>query len=160
MAFFLLSGFLIHANERHRLGSDRTAYLLRRGLRVYPTLLFAMGVSIVVASQQGELDQRFDTGELLCTLFALQDAAALKPGTICRPFMGNSPLWSLSYDSSVLPALCTGLAAIPAQARYDPARHRNVYVAFDRVLCHLSCPRPAFACVFSDLVVRSDDGRA
>ena len=29
---------------------------------------------------------------------ALQDAGNLKPGTICSPFMANSPLWSLSYE--------------------------------------------------------------
>lgn len=98
MAFFLLSGFVIHANERHRAPGDQRGYLLRRGLRIYPTLIIAMGVSFAVAAAQGQLGERFDAGEAMCTLFALQDAAALKPGTICRPFMGNSPLWSLSYE--------------------------------------------------------------
>ena len=101
MAFFLLSGFVIHANERARLAGpapDRSGYALRRGLRIYPTLLCAMALSVAVAAMQGDLAQRFDPREGLCTLLALQDAGALKPGTLCRPFMGNTPLWSLSYE--------------------------------------------------------------
>lgn len=98
MAFFLLSGFVIHANERHRVANDLPRYLLRRGLRIYPTLLIAMTVSVLVALSQDEFARRFELREALCTLFALQDAGALKPGTVCSPFMANSPLWSLSYE--------------------------------------------------------------
>lgn len=98
MAFFLLSGFVIHANERHRIQTDKAGYVLRRTLRIYPTLLFALCISIAIAALQSELQHKFNLSEALCTLFALQDAQALKPGTICRPFLGNSPLWSLSYE--------------------------------------------------------------
>lgn len=98
MAFFLLSGFVIHANERHRAATDAKGYLLRRGLRIYPTLICAMLLSMAVAWWDGTLAERFDASKAVCTLFALQDAGNLKPGTICSPFMANSPLWSLSYE--------------------------------------------------------------
>lgn len=98
MAFFLLSGFVIHANERHRTAKGLSGYLWRRGLRIYPTLICAMLLSIVVALWDGTFAARFDPTKAACTLFALQDAGNLKPGTICSPFMANSPLWSLSYE--------------------------------------------------------------
>lgn len=66
--------------------------------RIYPTLIFAMILSVLVALWNGDLAQRFEVSKAACTLFALQDAANLKPGTICSAFMGNSPLWSLSYE--------------------------------------------------------------
>lgn len=97
MAFFLLSGFVIHTNERHRV-TNRAGYTWRRALRIYPTLMCAMTISVIVAFWQGDLSQRFELKEALCTLIAMQDAGALKPATICSPFMGNSPLWSLSYE--------------------------------------------------------------
>ena len=31
-------------------------------------------------------------------LLGLQDEASLKPGVLMAPFLGNSPLWSLSYE--------------------------------------------------------------
>ncbi len=97
MAFFLLSGFVIHSNERER-AADWKGYGLRRFFRIYPTLCIAMFLSAAVAMFDGVFFKRFDWHEALCTLTALQDSANLKPGTICAPFMGNSPLWSLSYE--------------------------------------------------------------
>lgn len=98
MVFFLLSGFVIHANERHRATSNLPGYLRRRAIRIYPTLLAAMGVSMLVALADGRLAERFDAAEVLCTVFGLADIGYHKPGTICGPFMGNTPLWSLSYE--------------------------------------------------------------
>jgi peptidoglycan/LPS O-acetylase OafA/YrhL len=35
---------------------------------------------------------------LILNLFMLQDVKALKPNVIVEPYMGNTPLWSLSYE--------------------------------------------------------------
>lgn len=97
MLFFLLSGFVIHANERRRV-AEGFGYAFRRIRRIYPALIFAMMVSAVVALIDGRLASSFSMAEFLGTLFALQDIAALKPGVIVDPFLGNAALWTLSYE--------------------------------------------------------------
>ncbi len=96
LVFFLLSGFVIFANERTRALSPR-GYYLRRLRRIYPPLLLAMLVSTLVAWSQNEL-ALFDARQFWATLFSLQDISRLKPGVIADPYMLNDPLWSLSYE--------------------------------------------------------------
>lgn len=95
--FFLLSGFVIHANERDR-ATEGFGYFFRRIRRIYPALIFAMLVSVAIAFIDGRLASSFSLAELFGTLFALQDIAALKPGVIVDPFLGNAALWTLSYE--------------------------------------------------------------
>jgi peptidoglycan/LPS O-acetylase OafA/YrhL len=97
IVFFLLSGFVIFANERER-ALNPTGYYLRRLRRIYPILIAAMAVSVVVAFDNGELLSRFSWASFAGTLLSLQDISALKPGVIVNPFLGNDPLWSLSYE--------------------------------------------------------------
>lgn len=97
MVFFLLSGFVIFANEKDR-AADLGGYALRRFRRIYPCLVIAMAVSAVVAGFNGTFQQDFHISEFIGTLLALQDISSIKPGVIVDPFMGNAPLWSLSYE--------------------------------------------------------------
>lgn len=97
IVFFLLSGFVIFANERDR-GLNTTAYYMRRVRRIYPPLLFAMAISAIVGLLIGNFWAEFSYQSLIGTLFALQDNTDGQPGVITGPFMGNSPLWSLSYE--------------------------------------------------------------
>jgi peptidoglycan/LPS O-acetylase OafA/YrhL len=95
--FFLLSGFVIFASEANR--SDSTGrYTLRRTLRIYPVLIVAMIISAAAALIDGTFYDRFSISEALGNLLAFQDIAGLKPGVSVSPFLGNSPLWSLSYE--------------------------------------------------------------
>ncbi len=95
--FFLLSGFLIFASEVNR--SDGLGrYALRRILRIYPVLIVAMIISAQAALIDGTFYERFSVSKMLGNLFAFQDISALKPGVSIEPFLGNSPLWSLSYE--------------------------------------------------------------
>lgn len=96
--FFLLSGFVIFVNERNRANSDFMGYLLRRVRRIYPALIVAILLSVCVAVSNGNFTESFSWDELFGTLLGLSDASALKPGVIVNPFMGNEPLWSLSYE--------------------------------------------------------------
>lgn len=96
LAFFLLSGFVIFANERTRALAPRGFYL-RRVRRIYPALIVAMLVSTLVALDNHDLRERFSLAELIGTLAALQDNF-FKPGVIVYPYLGNDPLWSLSYE--------------------------------------------------------------
>ncbi len=97
LVFFLLSGFVIFANERVR-AARPAGYLLRRLRRIYPALLVAIGVSTLVALDNGDLAARFSWRELAGTMLCLQDIALLKPGVIVEPYLQNTPLWSLSYE--------------------------------------------------------------
>lgn len=97
IVFFLLSGFVIFANEQHR-AADLEGYALRRMRRIYPPIIFAMIVSTLVALYDGDLAERFRVSELISTLLSVQDISSLKPGVIADPYLGNAPLWSLSYE--------------------------------------------------------------
>ncbi len=97
IVFFLLSGFVIHANERNRVFPPYR-FWGRRIRRIYPTMLAAIAVSAVVLWAQGTFEQRFKPSELIGTLLAVQDVSGLKPGVIVDSVLGNGPLWSLSYE--------------------------------------------------------------
>jgi peptidoglycan/LPS O-acetylase OafA/YrhL len=97
IVFFLLSGFVIFANERYR-AADIKGYTFRRVRRIYPPIVFAMIVSTLVAFYNGDLAERFRGSELISTLLSVQDISSLKPGVISDPYLGNAPLWSLSYE--------------------------------------------------------------
>lgn len=97
MVFFLLSGFVIFANEKDR-ATEGFGYFYRRLRRIYPPLVFAILVSVIVALIDGNLIERFDLAQLVGTLLAVQDIAALKPGVIVDPVLGNAALWTLSYE--------------------------------------------------------------
>lgn len=96
--FFLLSGFLIFSAEEIRVQTDLKGYYYRRIRRIYPLVISAFAVSAIVAFLDGKLAESFSTRTLVLNLFALQDVSALKLGVITDPFLGNSPLWSLSYE--------------------------------------------------------------
>lgn len=110
LVFFLLSGFVIFANERRRALAP-AGYYRRRVRRIYPVLVAAMGVSTLVALDDGRLARDFSPGGLVGTLAGLQDVAALKPGVIVDPYLGNMPLWSLSYELAFYAAFPLALAA-------------------------------------------------
>lgn len=97
IVFFLLSGFVMFANERTR-ASQPVGYYLRRLRRIYPPLLVAMLTSTLVAWSNGDLAAQFSVEQLTGTLAALQDIPFLKPGVIVEPYLQNEPLWSLSYE--------------------------------------------------------------
>ena len=89
--FFLLSGYAIRKATQHDF--DRKQFIFRRLLRIYPLFLLSLLVAYAVNHTS-----EFLITELLCNIAMLQDASNLKPGTICSPFAGNGPLWSLSYE--------------------------------------------------------------
>lgn len=97
IVFFLLSGFVIFANERDR-AHRPIGYFLRRVRRIYPPLIAAMLLSTLVAFDNGDLAGRFSVQEMVGTLMGLQDISFLKPGVVVDPYLGNDPLWSLSYE--------------------------------------------------------------
>lgn len=97
VVFFLLSGALISVKEGDRVASDLSGYAWRRVRRIYPPLVIAMLLSVGLA-RLGWIDASASWTSAIANLLGLQDLAALKPGVIAEPFMGNAPLWSLSYE--------------------------------------------------------------
>jgi peptidoglycan/LPS O-acetylase OafA/YrhL len=97
LVFFLLSGFVIFANERER-AVRPGGYYLRRIRRIYPALIMAIVASTLVAFDNGTLASAFKWRELIGTLASVQDVSLLKPGVIVDPYLDNNPLWSLSYE--------------------------------------------------------------
>jgi peptidoglycan/LPS O-acetylase OafA/YrhL len=96
IVFFLLSGFVIFSNENHRTQNIGN-YLMRRLIRIYPMLLVAMLISSVLALT-GLVGEKFTLCSFIGTIFSVQDISQLKPGVIVDPFLGNAPLWTLSYE--------------------------------------------------------------
>lgn len=96
--FFLLSGFVIYLSS-HRIskGSFRS-YFIKRFRRIYFPFIVAIALSAVIFLLNGSFDKYFSWRELFGNLFLLQDFSTLKPGIWVRPFLGNLPLWSLSYE--------------------------------------------------------------
>lgn len=95
MVFFLLSGFVIFANESDRV-RELGAFYLRRLRRIYPIVLVAMAVSTVVWALGFE-HHGPTWRSALATLFSLDDLRS-KPGIVAGAYLGNVPLWSLSYE--------------------------------------------------------------
>ena len=97
--FFLLSGFVInysYCNASTR--ADFRTYFARRFARIYIPLLLVYVVSYftVVYNEGGFFLP--DLKSFLGNLFMLQDWGNVKPNVIVEPFLGNDPLWSLSYE--------------------------------------------------------------
>jgi peptidoglycan/LPS O-acetylase OafA/YrhL len=118
--FFLISGFVIFANEKDR-ATTGFGYYYRRFRRIYPPLLVALLISTAVFWTNGTLAQNFSLRDLGLTLLNLQDISSLKPGVLVDPYLGNDPLWSLSYEMafylvfpSVLTAWKRGRTAVTA----------------------------------------------
>lgn len=118
--FFLISGFVVHANERDRALFPR-GYFVRRLRRIYPVLIAAMAVSACVIFDNGDLEKTFSLRQLAGTLFGLQDISSLKPGVLVDPFLGNSPLWSLSYEIAfyaIYPIVLRAFVSRPARTNH------------------------------------------
>lgn len=94
--FFLLSGFVI-AHSVNGKPLNPLAFLRARFLRIFVPLLPALALSYFArAVITGALPDP-DLAALLGNLAMTQDLTNL-PGTWTAPYMGNTPLWSLSYE--------------------------------------------------------------
>jgi peptidoglycan/LPS O-acetylase OafA/YrhL len=96
--FFLLSGFVIQ--YAFSLSPDKSfkTFFSKRFLRIYIPLIcvFIANYSLDAIQSGSFLPIGFHS--LAGTLLMLQDTSFLKPHVIVDPFLGNTPLWSLSYE--------------------------------------------------------------
>jgi peptidoglycan/LPS O-acetylase OafA/YrhL len=96
--FFLLSGFVIYTSCSRYPKLDFRNYFLRRWRRIYFPFFIAILISIFVYAFNGDLTRYFSWQNLLGNIFMLQDIHIVKPGIGIHCFLGNYPLWSLSYE--------------------------------------------------------------
>ena len=96
--FFLLSGFVVNYSHRKSKNGAFNVYFFKRFSRIYIPLFFiyALGYLHVCLQSNSFVDP--ELGNLLKNIFMLQDVESLKPNVLASPYMGNTPLWSLSYE--------------------------------------------------------------
>ena len=97
IAFFVLSGFVIHLSALRKRQS-LAEFMAARIVRIYPVLLVALLVAYACACLAHGRLVDVHPAVLLGNLLMLQDVPALKPGVAVPVYWGNGPLWSLSYE--------------------------------------------------------------
>ena len=96
--FFLLSGFVIQYAYLHTKDTSFKTFFIKRFVRIYIPLLLVFIANAALFLSYGRPMLLPDFYTLLGNLLMVQDISFLKPNVICEPFLGNLPLWSLSYE--------------------------------------------------------------
>lgn len=97
IVFFILSGFVIYLSCYTKYNLSFKEYFLKRFTRIYFPFFVALIVSILIFIWNGNLLASFSWQNLIGNLLMLQDTS-LKPGNLIGTFLGNTSLWSLSYE--------------------------------------------------------------
>ncbi|MFK7860345.1 MAG: acyltransferase family protein [Granulosicoccus sp.] len=96
--FFLLSGFVINLSCRLSTDQSFKSYFYKRFFRIYTPLVAVYLVSYLNSSYNAGEWLNPALGTLLLNVLMLQDWETAKPHVIVSAYMGNDPLWSLSYE--------------------------------------------------------------
>ena len=96
--FFLLSGFVINYSFTLAKKKSFSNYFSKRFSRIYIPLLVVMFVSYFASSYEAGQLLNPDLKGLAGNLLMLQDWSVANPNVLVDPYMGNGPLWSLSYE--------------------------------------------------------------
>ncbi len=96
--FFLISGFVIYLSTKRNSQLNFSNYFLKRFRRIYPPVIIAILLSILIVILNGKIARGINLGQLVGNLLMIQDTGFTKPGVWCEPFVNNYPLWSLSYQ--------------------------------------------------------------
>jgi peptidoglycan/LPS O-acetylase OafA/YrhL len=113
--FFVLSGFVIHLRQARALSSDPSrvhfgiaSYLFRRFRRLYPPLVFALALTLVLDTLGRRMGYGIYSGHTAYTYLnnvvpddssrTLIGNALFCMGLIVPAFGSDGPLWSLAYE--------------------------------------------------------------
>ncbi|MGB3692283.1 MAG: acyltransferase [Spirulinaceae cyanobacterium] len=96
--FFLISGCVIYLSTIRNSQINFSTYFFKRFRRIYPPVVVAILLSILIVILNGKIARGIDLRQLMGNLLMLQDTGFTKPGVWCEPFVNNYPLWSLSYQ--------------------------------------------------------------
>lgn len=94
--FFVLSGFVIQYSYEKKYTST-SAFLLKRFIRIYIPLFIVFIANYATLSIGNNELININYQNLFGNIFMLQDSTA-KPNILFKSFLGNLPLWSLSYE--------------------------------------------------------------
>jgi len=98
VTFFLLSGFVIAYSFAQSSNRSFARYFSRRFSRIYIPLAIVLLITWLFESIHTQRLVDPELVNLLGNLFMLQDLGSEYPGTFLLPYLGNGPLWSLSYE--------------------------------------------------------------
>jgi len=97
--FFVLSGFVIFYSQKDKnVKMNKQNYFFARVIRIYPVFLFALLISYLSVCINQNAMVPINLKLLIENIFMLQDFSIGKPGVWVDTYMGNGPLWSLSYE--------------------------------------------------------------
>lgn len=96
--FFLMSGFVIGYSFVRSKDKSLINYFKKRFFRIYIPLIFVLVTHYLITSVVSGYLVDPQWKSLIGNLLMLQDVSALKPNVLINPYLGNSPLWSLSYE--------------------------------------------------------------
>ncbi|MEL1240118.1 acyltransferase family protein [Flavobacterium flavipallidum] len=96
--FFILSGFVIYFSLEKSKDKSLMMFFSKRFLRIYIPLIFVFIANYLLFCFYNKSFIAIDINELLGNLLMLQDLKDKRPDVIVSPFLGNIPLWSLSYE--------------------------------------------------------------
>ena len=96
--FFLLSGFVIKFSFEKSRNKQFGNYFSKRFYRIFIPLVVVFAIGYLANSYNAGHWINPDLPRLLGNLFMLQDFATVKPNVLVQPYMGNDPLWSLSFE--------------------------------------------------------------
>ena len=98
MLFFLVSGFVINYSFQTSQDKSFRTYFTKRAVRIFaPLSLVYLACYLLESLKIGGLANP-QLGDLLMNVFMLQDLVWATPNAIVAGYMGNGPLWSLSYE--------------------------------------------------------------
>lgn len=98
VTFFLLSGFVIAYSFAQSPNQTFARYFSRRFSRIYIPLVIVLLLTWLFKSIEAQRLVNPELLNLLGNLLMLQDLGAEYPGSLLLPYLGNGPLWSLSYE--------------------------------------------------------------
>lgn len=96
--FFLMSGFVIGFSFERSRDKSFSSYFPRRFYRIYIPLVIIFLTHYLILSLQAHQWIYPQWLKLVGNILMLQDVSSLKPNVIVDAYLGNTPLWSLSYE--------------------------------------------------------------
>ncbi len=98
MLFFIMSGFVIQYAYIRSADKSFKSFFLKRFLRIYIPLFCVFLLSYTLVTINLHHLVSIDWKTLAGNLLMLQDAPGIWHRVIVEPFLGDIPLWSLSYE--------------------------------------------------------------
>jgi peptidoglycan/LPS O-acetylase OafA/YrhL len=130
--FFVISGFAVHYSVRVRAAFDLGHYIRSRIWRIYPIFLFALALSYACyCLAKGHLVYP-DWPVLLGNIVMQQDEWTRIPS-----YMGDVPLWSLSYECLYYAAYALAMVFLAERCR------RPAFLIVGLLGCAATCIEPS-----------------